>query len=72
MVGQHRKDAIGVRPERAHIAEAVDRIHRTPARVVKRGRQRQVIVVDAAEDGDPAHAHASRCWLDAFAHNAPY
>ena len=52
MLAAEEGSTIRVRAEGAEVAEAVDRIDRLPFRARQRGRQREVIAVDAAEDGD--------------------
>src|SRR5262249_2970370 len=47
------EDAIGVWTEGAEVAEAVADLHAAPAGVLERRLQRQVVAVQAAEDGDP-------------------
>jgi hypothetical protein len=47
---QQLRHAIGVRPERAEVAEEIGAIDAAPRDVVERGDQRVVVRIDAAEE----------------------
>ena len=65
MVDEEREDPVRVGAERPEVAEAVERVRPPGGGVLDRGRQRQVVAVDAPEDGDPARfgfrRHPARC-----------
>src|SRR2546423_3365666 len=56
---QDGEDAIGMRAEAAEIAQAIRLVAAAPGGVVEDGLQRQVVVVDAAEDGYVVHDNPS-------------
>ncbi len=51
-VAKEGEDPVRVRAEAAHVAEAVDLVGAAAAGVVEGGLQAQVVIVDAAEEGD--------------------
>ena len=70
---KQRKDAIGMRSERAEVPQAVDRIDAAPAGVLKSGFEREVVAVESAEQGNAVHAGVSRAGSElALLQMAPY
>src|SRR5690242_16042303 len=65
ILAQERIDAVRMRAERTHVAQAVEAVSAAAAGIVNRRFQCQIVVVDAAEQGESFHgsllAPASAC-----------